>query len=112
MNISYEGIGHLAVTMPAGECAVGQVCAMGDDGKAAAGAVGGKFCGVVEAVENGMAAVQVAGFVTLGYTDTAPTTGYTTLACDGNGTVAVNSAGNSYLVVAVDTANNLVTFKL
>lgn len=112
MNISYEGIGHLAVTMPAGECEAGRVCVMGEDGQVAGGTAGSKFCGVVEAVENGMAAVQVAGFVTLGYTGTAPTTGYANLACDGNGTVAVNSTGNSYLVVAVDTANNLVTFKL
>ena len=112
MRISYEGIGHLAVTMPADDCVAGQVCKVNSSGAAAACGAGTKFCGIAEAVENGMAAVQVEGFVKMGYTGTAPALGYANLAADGSGNVTANSAGNSYLVVAVDTSNNTVVFKL
>lgn len=111
MNISYEGIGYLAVTMPAADCAADAVCTVSADGAAACDA-GEKFCGVAVAVENGMAAVQVEGFVKLGYSGTAPSVGYVSLAADGSGKVAVDPAGNSYLVVAVDTAGQQVVFKL
>ena len=111
MNISYEGIGRLTVTMPADNCVAGDVCIITAAG-AAACSLGGKFCGVVEAVENGMAAVQVEGFVKAKYAGTAPSVGYANLAATGNGGVSANANGDSYLVVAVDTANKQVVIKL
>lgn len=111
MKISYEGIGYLAVTMPAGNCGPGTVCTVGTDSALNCPA-GTKFCGMVVAVENGMAAVQVDGFVKLGYSGPAPKVGYVDLAADGSGKVAVDPAGNNYLVVDVDTANKQLVMKL
>ncbi len=111
MNISYEGIGHLAVTFPAGSCVAGKVCKIGTDGKAATCAAGDKLCGVTESVNGSQAGVQIHGFVTVDYTGTAPTAGYVSLCADGNGGVKTG-AGREYLVTAVDTAAKTVTFEL
>lgn len=112
MNISYEGIGHLGVTFPAGSCVAGQVCKIGTDGKAAACASGDKFCGVAETVNGSQAGVQIHGFVTMSYTGTAPAVGYVNLSADGAGGVKADTAGKSYLAVQVDTGAKTVTFEL
>lgn len=111
MNISYEGIGHMAVTFPAGSCAAGQVCKLDSSGCAACSA-GERFCGVVETLNGSQAGVQIHGFVTVGYTGTAPAAGYAGLSANGSGGVKADSAAHTYLVAAVDTANATVTFEL
>ncbi len=113
MNISFEGIGHISVTFPAGAgCAAGQVGKMGTDGKVAACAAGDKFCGMVESVSGSYAGVQLHGFVTADYTGTAPAMGYAALSANGTGGVKADTSGESYLVVAVDTTASTVTFEL
>ena len=112
MNISYEGIGHVGVTFPAGTCVEGQVCKIGTDGKAAACSAGEKFCGVAETVNESCAGVQIHGFVTVAYTGTAPAMGYAAMSANGSGGVKADSNGNTYLVAAVDSAAMTVTFEL
>lgn len=112
MSVSYDGIGYLAVTMPADNCVEGQVCTLSTAGKAAACSSAGMFCGVVTQVENSMASVQLEGFVEVGYSGTAPTTGMITLAANGSGGVAVNTSGRVYLVVSVDTTAKTIVMKL
>lgn len=112
MNISYEEIGHMSVTFPAEDCGEGQVCKMGEDGAVAACASGDAFCGVVESVRGSQAGVRIHGFTKLGYTGTAPGCGYVKLAADGNGGVAVNDNGRSYLVVKVDTTAGTAVIEL
>lgn len=112
MNISYEGIGELVVTVPAGTCKEGQICKIGLQGKADICPANDKFCGLVLAVENGMAAVQVGGFVTVGFSGTKPLPGYVTLAGDGAGNVTQNSAGREYLVVYSSQETMTATIKL
>ena len=112
MNISYEGIGHLGVTFPAGGCEAGCVCKLDTDGAAAACSAGDKFCGVAETVSAFGAGVQIHGFVTVPYTGTAPAMGYAALSANGSGGVKADSNGNTYLVAAVDTAAMTVTFEL
>ncbi len=104
MHISFDGIGHMSVTFPAGTCAEGQLCKLDTEGKASACSAGDKFCGVAEVVKGGLAAVQLHGFATVSYTGTAPAIGWANLSADGNGGVKIDTAGNNYLVVAVDTA--------
>ena len=104
MNVSFEEIGRLAVTFGQSGCEAGQVCKVSQSGTVAPCAEGEKFCGVVEGVRGEYAAVQVAGFVTVGVTG-AVETGYVNLCADGNGGVKAG-AGREYLVVSVhaDTA--------
>ena len=112
MNTCYEGIGYLAVTVPAGNCAAGQVCMIDAAGKANACANDGRFMGLCDEVRKGLAAVQVGGFAKVAYSGTTPSLGFAKLASDGNGGVAVNSNVQEYLVMALDEANKHITIKL
>ena len=112
MNISYEGIGAQVVTFPMGTCKAGQVCKIGTTGSVDKCSVGDKFCGVMLAGEADMAAVQVEGFIRIGYAGSKPSCGYVNLAADGSGKVIVDSDGREYLVVAVNTADMSVIIKL
>ena len=112
MNVSYEQIGHLSVTIPAGTCQAGQVCKVGTDGKAASCSAGDRFCGVAEVIRGDYAGVQIHGFAGVSYTGTAPTLGYVNLSANGSGGVKVDSSGVSYLVLEVDTAAKTVTIEL
>lgn len=112
MNVSYEGIGYLAVTMPAANCQAGQLCKIDAQGRADACASGDRFCGLVEAVENNRAAVQIAGFVKVSYSGTAPAAGYAKLISDGKGGIRAAGEGWDYLVIALDETNRTVTLKL
>ncbi len=112
MNVCYDGIGYLAVTVPAGSCAADKVCMLSADGEADGCTSGGRFMGLCEEVKQGLAAVQVAGFAKVKYSGTAPALGFTKLAADGNGGISANSNGQEYLVMAVDTAALTVTMKL
>ncbi len=112
MNICYDGIGYLAVTVPAGSCAAGKVCMLGADGEADLCTSGGRFMGLCEEVKQGLAAVQIGGFARVKYSGTAPSLGFTKLAADSNGGICTNEGGQEHLVVAVDTAATTVTIKL
>ena len=112
MNVSYEGVGYLAVTFPAGSCVAGQVCKLGVLGLSEKCNEGDAFCGVVDAVENFRAAVQIEGFAEVSYTGTAPTRGYEKLSSNGKGGVKVDSNGKEYLVAELDTDNSTITIKL
>lgn len=85
---------------------LGQVCTtMYLQGSAA----GNDFIGVVVGKRDGLACVQVAGFVTLHYTGTtAPTVGECALAGDGKGGVAVTENAKKYRVLRVDAAAKTV----
>ena len=112
MNISYEGIGRLLVTFPDCGAGEGQVCKINSEGMADVCLTNDRFCGVAHLVDQGMASVQMEGFVTVEYSGAAPTLGYNKLAADGFGGVYVNTSGQTYLVVKVDTSRTTVTFKL
>ena len=62
MNVSFEEIGRMAVTFAQDGCQGGQVCKVSANGTVAPCAAGDKFCGIVEGVRSGFAAVQVEGF--------------------------------------------------
>lgn len=108
MNVSIKGYGEntatfgtqgiVCVSHPVkmtGNLTVGP-CESGDD-----------FTGVAVNVKNEYAGVQLAGFVTVDYSGTAPALGYCSLTADGNGGVTVDENGRKYLVVSVDTAKSV-----
>ena len=112
MNVSYEGIGYLAVTFPAGSCVAGQPCKLNTQGHADKCSDGEAFCGFAEAVDGQNVAVQVQGFLEVGYTSSAPVCGFVKLSSNGKGGVKADSAGREYLVVKVNTTAAKVTIKL
>jgi hypothetical protein len=112
MNISYEGIGELVVTVPVALCQEGHICRINTDGRAEECDAGEKFCGLVLAEENGTAAVQLEGFIKVGYSGSRPMPGYVTLAGDGNGKVMTSNTGREYLVVASNQDQMEVIIKL
>ena len=110
MNVSFEEIGRLAVTFADGGVAAGKVCKVSGNGTVAPCADNDKFCGVVEGVRGGHAAVQVAGFVSVACSGTVEL-GYVNLCADGNGGVKAGE-GREYLVVSVDETAKTVIIKL
>ena len=110
MNVSFEEIGRLAVTFVQEGCAGGQVCKVSGNGKVAPCADGDKFCGIVEGVRGGHAAVMVAGFATVDFSGSL-SVGYVNLCADGSGGVKSGS-GREYLVVSVDEAAKTAVIKL
>ena len=111
MNVSFEEIGRLAVTFADSGCKAGQVCKVSENGTVAPCAADEIFCGVVEGVRGGHAAVRVAGFTTVSYTGTAPGLNYVNLCADGNGGVKAGT-GREYLVVSVDENAETAVIKL
>ncbi len=110
MNVSFEEIGRLAVTFAHSGCEAGQVCKVSAGGAVAHCAAGDKFCGVVEGVRGGFAAVQVAGFATVAVSGSVGV-GYVNLCADGTGGVKAGT-GREYLVVSVDTNAKTAVIKL
>lgn len=112
MSISFGGIGELSVTFMA-DATVKKGCPVkmtaNDTVKVCAD--GDRMIGVaVEASDDGYATIQLCGYVTLSYTGTAPSVGYTKLAANGNGGMKSDSTGGEYLVLDVDTSAKTVGF--
>lgn len=112
MNTSFEEIGYLSATFPAGTAVVGKVCKLSSTGAANTCAAGDRFCGIVTTVRGGYAGVQVHGFVTVSYSGTAPALGYSALSANGNGGIKADATGHTYLVVKVDTVNHTAVIDL
>lgn len=110
MNVSYEEIGRMAVTFPQSGCKAGQVCKVGVNGIVTPCSEGEKFCGIVESVRGGIAAVQMEGFVTVPLSGSIGT-GYAQLSADGKGGVRVGT-GREYLVVSADLSAGIALIKL
>ncbi len=112
MNISYEGIGYLAVTMPTNGCDEGCVCSINFEGKVYSCSAGEMFFGVVVASNVYKANVQVEGFAKVTYTGSELVPGLVKLVANGNGGVKVSDDGRLYLVTAVDTEAKTAVIKL
>ena len=108
MNVSFEEIGRMAVTFAQEGCQSGQVCKVGGNGKVVPCAAGDKFCGIVESIRGGFAAVQLEGFATVTVSGSV-NAGYVNLCADGNGGIKAGS-GREYLVVSVN--GNTAVIKL
>ena len=112
MNISYEGVGYLAVTMPTNGCDDGHVCNINEEGKVYSCPAGAMFFGVVGATDGYRAHVQVEGFAKVAYTGSELVPGLVKLETDGFGGVRASDDGRLYLVAAVDTEAKTVVIKL
>lgn len=77
-----------------------------------ASASGAAFCGIAMSSDDNYASVQLSGTVTLPYTGTAPTVGYSKLSSSGTGVKSDTTNGREYLVLSVNTGAKTVTFLL
>ena len=81
MKVAFGGYGEKLVTFETAEGVLaGMPVMMSANGTVAPCAEGKAFCGAAVNVRDGFAAVQLAGYVRLPYTGTAPAVGYQTLA--------------------------------
>ncbi len=105
MNVSFNGFNEAFLTFEAdGTLTAGMPVMMSANGKVKACTKDSVPVGVVQATRGDYVSVQMNGYVTVSYTGTtAPTIGYTTMAGDGSGAVAVAASGRSVLVLDVDT---------
>ncbi len=112
MKVSFEGIGEQVLSFgKESGVAKGSLVKMSANSTVKACSAGDRFMGVCIAAGDAFAEIKTAGYVELGYTDTAPAVGYATLAASTGGKVkTVTSGGAQYLVVKVDTAAATVGF--
>ena len=105
MSVSFEGVGQVCATFLGGKLTEGEVVKVTENGTVGACAADDGFCGVAICCKDDACTVQVRGFVTVGYSGTAPGMGWRTLAVDGKG-------GVNCLVADVDAAVKTVTMML
>lgn len=103
-SISMQGIGAACLSAKKGTAVTaGYPCHFSANDTVTNSAANGAFSGVAVGIRGSLVTVQYQGFVTVSYSGTAPTVGYGILVADGSGGVKSAQAGNSYLIVNVDT---------
>ena len=113
MSIAWQGSGQGCGTVRGGTGGEGELVKVRGGGTGAACGDGDRFCGVAVCKKDDACAVQVAGFVTVGYTGTVPAVGWSALAANGSGGVkSVSTGGQTLLVVDADTTAKTVTILL
>lgn len=120
MSVCFDGVGQVCATFLDGGASAGQVVKITGRSTVGACSAGDRFCGVALQGRDGACAVQVRGFVTVGYSGTAPGLGDAVLCADGAGGVktaaaaqeGAPAAGTSCLVADVDTTAKTVTILL
>ncbi len=112
-SISMQGIGEQCLSAKKGASGTaGYPCKFSANDTVVNAASADGFCGVISGVHGTLVTVQYAGFVTLPYTGTAPTVGYSILVANGGGGVKTASSGKSYLVTKVNSTAGTVTVLL
>lgn len=113
MSISFNGIGQVCATFLGSGITEGHVVKLRDRGLVSACGDGDSFCGTALCCKDDACSVQVEGFVTVGYSGTVPTAGWTDLCANGSGGVkTAATGGRSFLVVDANTAAKTVTILL
>ena len=112
MKVSFDGIGDGLVTFLNTTATRGSVVKVSAAGTVAPCSAGDAFDGVAVIVDGGCAGVRMGGFVTVGYSGTAPAVGRAVLVANGSGGVKTAQSGDTYLVVDRDTTAATVTIKL
>jgi len=115
MKVSFEGIDENIVTFYNNKdkgAESGAPVRMSAACEAAQCADGERFFGVAVAGDTEFVAVQIKGYVEMGFTGTAPGIGFGKLAANGTGGVKTADAGSEFLIIDVDTTNGVVGFML
>lgn len=113
MSVSFEGVGQVCATFLGGGLTEGQVVKLTGNGTVGGCKEDDAFLGAAICCKEDACTVQVGGFVSVGYTGTAPGLGWQALAADGKGGVkTADSGGVTCPVVDVDTTAKTVTILL
>ncbi|MCC8023198.1 MAG: hypothetical protein LIO46_05385 [Clostridiales bacterium] len=111
MQISYQGYAENILTFRDGGAVPGQPAAISGEAAVTAPA-GGDFIGVCRNTRQGLAGVQLSGYVELPYSGTAPDYGLNALGADGEGGVQKADADaadvQSRYVIHIDTDSQTV----
>lgn len=110
MNISFEGINQELVTFLSGNDVLkGQTVKMSGSMTVSACDDNSEFIGIAAAnADTGAVAVIIRGYVTVTYTGSAPTLGYTAVSANGSGGIKAASTGRKVLICDVDSTNSTV----
>jgi len=114
MKLSYMGIGQWCATFACTGVSEGRMVKLSGSGTAAECAAGDRFAGCAASVARSgdACSVVLGGIVTVPYSGDDPAPGWATLSADGAGGVRADPAGQSYLVVEVNTADKTAAFVL
>lgn len=115
MSVSFDGVGQVCATFLGAGIQEGQAVKVSGRGAAAPCGDGESFCGAAVCCRDDACTVQVSGFMTLGYTGTAPGLGPVRLCGNGQGGVraaADEDAATACLAVDADEAAKTVTILL
>lgn len=115
MKVSFEGIGESVVTFYNSKTAAagaGNPVKISGNGEVSVCADGDRFFGVALACDSDFAAIQMGGYVELGYTGTAPAVGFRKLVSNSTGGVITAETGREFLVVDVDTVSKTIGLML
>lgn len=111
MSVSFDGVGQVCATFLSNDVTEGHMVKLTGNGTVGPCGAGDPFCGVALCAKDDACTVQVCGFVTVGYSGSAPGTGWTALCADGDG--GVKTGGDRQVpVVSVDEAAQTVTILL
>lgn len=112
MKVSFDGIGENLITFyNGGSAKAGCMVKMSEAKTVDLCGENEKFIGLCVAADGDYAAVQTAGYVSVGYTGGAPAVGWVKLAGNGE-SVCCSDAGREYPVMDVDEINMTVGFML
>lgn len=113
MSVSFEGVGQVCATFLGGGLTEGHLVKLTGNGTVGACSADDEFCGMALCCKDDACTVQVRGFVSVGYTGTAPGLGRKALCADGKGGVKTAASGGvTCLVADVDTTAKTVTILL
>lgn len=109
MSISFKGINEQVITFKTEEeLEAGTLVTVTDNGTVSACAANDKITGVVVSCRNGLAAVQISGYVTLPYSGTAPTLGWSAICASSETKIKADST-NGKLVTVLETDTTALT---
>lgn len=107
MKTSFNGFNEQVASFEAdSSVAAGKAVGISANGKVQA-VTSGAFCGVCKKVKDGIAAVQLAGYVKVPYTGSLSLGWQKVSATTGSKIAADASNGREYLIVDVDSAANI-----
>ncbi len=106
--VSNKGFNDGFITLYTNGVKAGGIVKIGAANTCAECVDGDKPVGILVNERNGIGSVQVCGYAKLAYSGTEPALGINYIAADGNGGIKADASGRAVIVLAVDTADQMV----
>ena len=108
MRVAFNGTQEIVLSFEAGTVTNHYPVVMSQNNEVSNASDGDKAIGIALFSSNGIASVQMKGYIELPYTGTTPTLGFNSFLADGTGGIKSDPSGIPYLVVNLDTTNGIV----